>query len=84
MPKPMIDIPLASLRCPPETLPGRPCAACGSKEDLQHHRLFTRRGRGKFADKWITLCYSCHAKLHERQSLLPKMTPAPIRQREGI
>jgi hypothetical protein len=46
------------------------CAACGSKEDLQH-RLFTRRGRGKFADKWITLRYPCHAKLHERQSLLP-------------
>jgi hypothetical protein len=22
--KPMIDIPLASLRCPPEALPGRP------------------------------------------------------------
>jgi hypothetical protein len=43
------------------------CAACGSKEDLQHHRLFTRRRRGKFADKWITLCYPCHAKLHERE-----------------
>jgi hypothetical protein len=44
------------------------CAACGSTDDLQHHHLVIRAEGGSDED-WnlITLCASCHAKLHERQ-----------------
>ena len=47
------------------------CAACGSADDLQHHHLVTRgEGRERFDDEHnlITLCYSCHLKLHERRA----------------
>jgi hypothetical protein len=44
------------------------CVACGSRDDLQHHHLVTRdEGGGDDDTNLITLCHSCHAKLHERQ-----------------
>ena len=44
------------------------CAACGSTDDLQHHHLVTRsEGGGNDERNLITLCYPCHAKLHERR-----------------
>ena len=45
------------------------CAACGSTDDLQHHRLITRGEAGSDDERnLITLCGSCHAKLRERQA----------------
>jgi len=45
------------------------CAACLAKEDLQHHHLVTRAEGGKENEaNVITLCTSCHDKLHERQA----------------
>ena len=45
------------------------CAACGSKDDLQHHHLVTRGERGSDDERnLITLCDPCHAKLRERRS----------------
>jgi hypothetical protein len=43
------------------------CAACGSTDDLQHHHLVTRGERRGSDDErnLITLCFGCHAKLHE-------------------
>ena len=44
------------------------CVACGSKDDLQHHRLVMRsEGGGNEETNLITLCFGCHAKLHERR-----------------
>jgi hypothetical protein len=44
------------------------CAACGSRDDLQHHHLVTRAEGGSNAEtNLITLCCGCHLKLHERQ-----------------
>jgi ribosome-binding protein aMBF1 (putative translation factor) len=44
------------------------CVACLAKEDLQHHHLVTRKEGGKDDEtNLITLCVSCHDKLHERQ-----------------
>jgi HNH endonuclease len=44
------------------------CAACGSPEDLQHHRLIPRAEGGSDEERnLITLCFGCHLKLHERQ-----------------
>ena len=40
------------------------CAACGSKDDLQHHHLVTRsEGNSDDERNLITLCGRCHAKL---------------------
>ena len=45
------------------------CAACGSRDDLQHHRLITPGEAGGDDERnLITLCGSCHAKLDERQA----------------
>ncbi len=45
------------------------CAACGATDDLQHHHLVTRGEAGSDDERnLITLCGSCHAKLHERQA----------------
>jgi 5-methylcytosine-specific restriction endonuclease McrA len=45
------------------------CAACGSTDDLQHHHLVARsEGGSNDETNLITLCYGCHAKLHERRS----------------
>ena len=45
------------------------CAACGSKDDLQHHHLVTRsEGDSDDERNLITLCDPCHAKLRERRS----------------
>jgi HNH endonuclease len=44
------------------------CAACGSTEALQHHRLVPRAEGGSDEERnLITLCFGCHLKLHERQ-----------------
>jgi 5-methylcytosine-specific restriction endonuclease McrA len=43
------------------------CAACGSKDDLQHHHLVMRSGGGSDESNLITLRCDCHKKLHERQ-----------------
>jgi hypothetical protein len=45
------------------------CAACGSKDDLQHHHLVTRsEGDSDDERNLITLCDPCRAKLRERRS----------------
>ena len=45
------------------------CVACGAKDDLQHHHLVTRaEGGSDNPSNLITLCSSCHHKLHERQT----------------
>ena len=45
------------------------CAACGSRNDLQHHHLKTRGEAGDDDDRnLITLCGSCYAKLRARQA----------------
>ena len=45
------------------------CAACGSKDDLQHYHLVTRsEGDSDDERDLITLCDPCHAKLRERRS----------------
>jgi hypothetical protein len=44
------------------------CVACGSKEDLQHHHLVPRKkGGSDGSTNLITLCTTCHHKMHERQ-----------------
>jgi hypothetical protein len=44
------------------------CVACLSTDDLQHHHLVTRSERGSDDERnLITLCFGCHAKLHERR-----------------
>lgn len=44
------------------------CVACGATDDLQHHHLVTRAEKGSDDESnLITLCCSCHAKLHNRQ-----------------
>ena len=44
------------------------CVACGSKDDLQQHHLLMRAKGGSDAEhNWITLCTSCHDKLHEQR-----------------
>ena len=43
------------------------CAACGSREDLQHHHLVSKSEGGSNA--WtnrFTLCTACHHKMHQR------------------
>jgi hypothetical protein len=58
------------------------CAACGSKDDLQHHHLVTRSaGDSDDERNLITLCDPCHAKLRERRSDGP--TAADSTQRGG-
>ena len=45
------------------------CAACGSRDDLQHHNLITSGEAGSDDEgNLITLCGSCHAKLRQRQA----------------
>ena len=45
------------------------CAACGSRNDLQHHHLTTRGEAGDDDERnLITLCGSCYAKLDKRQA----------------
>jgi 5-methylcytosine-specific restriction endonuclease McrA len=47
------------------------CVACGSKDDLQHGHLVTNAQGGSDAEpNRITLCTSCHDKLHQRHLLL--------------
>jgi len=43
------------------------CAACGAMDHLQHHPV-VMRSEGGSADEQnlITLCATCHVKLHER------------------
>ena len=44
------------------------CVACGSKDDLQQHHLLMRvKGGSDDEHNWITLCTSCHDKLHRGQ-----------------
>ena len=44
------------------------CVACGSKDDLQHGHLVTNAQGGSDAEpNRITLCTSCHDKLHQRR-----------------
>ena len=44
------------------------CVACGSKDDLQHHHLLMRvKGESDAEHNWITLCTSCHDRLHQGQ-----------------
>ena len=44
------------------------CVACGSKDDLQHRHLVTKTRGGSDAEaNRITLCTSCHDKLHEQR-----------------
>jgi hypothetical protein len=43
------------------------CAACGSRNDLQHHHLITR-GEAGDERNLITLCGSCYTKLRARQA----------------
>ena len=44
------------------------CVACGSKEDLQHHHLVAKTSGGSDAEaNRITLCSSCHDKLHQQR-----------------
>jgi hypothetical protein len=43
------------------------CVACGATNDLQHHHLITRAEGGTNDQRnLITLCTSCHWKLHKR------------------
>lgn len=43
------------------------CVACGSKSDLKHHHLVTKAKGGSDAEpNRITLCTSCHDKLHQQ------------------
>ena len=45
------------------------CAACDSRDDLQHHHFFTRGEAGDDDERnLITLCGSCYAKLDKRQA----------------
>ena len=42
------------------------CVACGSKDDLQQHHLLMKVKGGSDAEhNRITLCTSCHDKLHQ-------------------
>ena len=44
------------------------CVACGSKSDLKHHHLVTKAKGGSDAEpNRITLCTSCHDKLHQQR-----------------
>ena len=44
------------------------CAACGSKDDLQHRHLVTKAKGGSDAEpNRITLCTICHDRLHEQR-----------------
>jgi hypothetical protein len=44
------------------------CVACGSKDDLQHRHLVTKAKGGSDAEaNRITLCTSCHDKLHQQR-----------------
>ena len=44
------------------------CVACGSRDDLQHHHLVAKTRGGSDAEaNRITLCTSCHDKLHEQR-----------------
>jgi hypothetical protein len=44
------------------------CVACGSKDDLQHRPLVTKTEGGSDNDaNRITLCTSCHDKLHRQR-----------------
>ena len=44
------------------------CVACGSKDDLQHGYLVTKTRGGSDAEpNRITLCTSCHDKLHQQR-----------------
>ena len=44
------------------------CVACGSKDDLQHRHLVKNAKGGSDAEpNRITLCTSCHDKLHQRR-----------------
>ena len=46
------------------------CVACGSEDDLQHHHLVMRsEGGSEHEANLITLCRSCHDKVHERQGV---------------
>jgi len=41
------------------------CVACGNKEDLHHHHLIPKVKGGTNEDaNLLTLCHSCHKKLH--------------------
>ena len=44
------------------------CVACGSKDDLKHRHLVTKAKGGSDAEpNRITLCTSCHDKLHRQR-----------------
>jgi hypothetical protein len=44
------------------------CVACLAKDNLQHHHLITRAEGGSNEEtNLITLCTTCHHKLHRRQ-----------------
>jgi hypothetical protein len=44
------------------------CVACGSKDDLQHRHLVTKtKGGSDDEANRITLCTSCHDKLHHQR-----------------
>jgi hypothetical protein len=44
------------------------CAACGAKEDVEHHHLVMRiDGGSNHSSNLITLCCACHYKMHERK-----------------
>ena len=52
------------------------CVACGSKDALQHDYLVTKAKGGSDAESnRITLCTSCHDRLHQRhRNRAPKHT----------
>jgi len=51
------------------TLDGYQCQMCGSKDHLEvHHVSYERLGK-ETMDDLITLCFTCHNKIHSAQSL---------------
>ena len=43
------------------------CQACGAMRNLEvHHQRFRSHSGGDVEDNLITLCASCHGKLHAR------------------
>lgn len=47
---------------------GWKCKYCGCRDGLHpHHIVFKSQGRKDTLDNLITVCYSCHIKIHDKK-----------------